>query len=361
MTDLEKAIYDYENSYIGIIELSEKYKIPKEKIRKALEDLGYFLGKGVSPKSVVNIKKAIDEYQKILTEGKEPNIYHLSQKYDVSHAAIKSNLQRLGIKVVRYPKKIQFNEHVFDVIDTEEKAYWLGFFAADGYITTKYNTVGISLASKDKEHVEKFAKFLGCPENVKFKKNSYTSAYLCEVGNAHLKNRLKSYGFDERKSYTLKFPNKSLFKDEELIVHFLRGHFDGDGCIAFHKKFRKKTKDFWCSKRISLVGTKNYISGFQEYFNLWNNKILKGSTENCYTIRTESRAQDVLELLYSNATIYLERKYNLYKNFAPHFAWAGEEKLLNIGESCDANTEIIEEVKESSTSYSVEIEPANAE
>jgi hypothetical protein len=123
MTDLEKAIYDYENSYIGIIELSKKYKIPKEKIRKALEDLGYFLGKGVSPKSVVNIKKAIDEYQKILTEDKEPNIYHLSQKYDISHAAIKSNLQRLGIKVVRYPKKIQFNEHIFDVIDTEEKAY----------------------------------------------------------------------------------------------------------------------------------------------------------------------------------------------------------------------------------------------
>lgn len=123
MTDLEKAVYDYENSYIGIIELSKKYKIPKEKIRKALEDLGYFLGKGVSPKSVVNIKKAVDEYKTILSKGIEPNIYHLSQKYDISHASITSNLKRLGINIVRYPKKIQFNEHVFDIIDTEEKAY----------------------------------------------------------------------------------------------------------------------------------------------------------------------------------------------------------------------------------------------
>ena len=31
-------------------------------------------------------------------------------------------------------KKYNFDEHYFDVIDCQEKAYWLGFICADGYI-----------------------------------------------------------------------------------------------------------------------------------------------------------------------------------------------------------------------------------
>lgn len=56
------------------------------------------------------------------------------------------------------------DETVFDVIDTEEKAYWLGFWYADGYVaslTRKSNyIIGCSLAYKDLEHLEKFAKFI---------------------------------------------------------------------------------------------------------------------------------------------------------------------------------------------------------
>lgn len=74
MTNLEKAVFEYENNYVGIIELSKKYNIPKKMIRESLEQKGYFLGKGVSPKSVVNIKNAVDEYIKIQNTGAEPNI-----------------------------------------------------------------------------------------------------------------------------------------------------------------------------------------------------------------------------------------------------------------------------------------------
>ena len=359
MTNLEKAVFEYENNYVGIIELSKKYNIPKKMIRESLEQKGYFLGKGVSPKSVVNIKNAVDEYIKIQNTGSEPNIWTLAKKYEVSHTSISSNLKRLSINVVRYPKKTQFDEHVFDIIDTEEKAYWLGFFAADGYICKRHHTVGIALASIDKKHVEKFAKFLGCPDNVRFKKNSHTGCYRCDIGNQHLKSTLKSYGFDEDKSHTLKFPSEIIFKDRSLIRHFIRGHFDGDGTILFNKYYRKRTNDYRCVRAMSVVGTKSFLMSLREYLELWESTVRKTGT--IYTLATESRAQEVLDYMYKDSTIYLDRKYNLYKNFAPRFVQTVEEKLLNIGESCDANTEITEESKESSASYSVEVEPEISE
>lgn len=71
---LEQIVKEYEEDFIGICELNKKYKIPNKQIRKILEEKGYNLGRGVSPKSVVNIKKAIDEYKQILDSKKEPNV-----------------------------------------------------------------------------------------------------------------------------------------------------------------------------------------------------------------------------------------------------------------------------------------------
>lgn len=232
---LKRAIFDYENHFIGICELSKNYHIPNKIIRKALEDKGYNLGKGVDPRSVVYIKRAVDEYIDILKSGKEPNIYHISQKYKVSHVSITSNLKRLNIPIVRYPKIIQFNEHIFDEIDTEEKAYWLGFLSADGYIYSRYYGVGLSLAKKDAEHVRKFAKFLGCPENVKYKKSDNThnrscvkkkiaEFYRCDIANKHLHETLRKYGFTPTKSKDCTFVDLKYFKTPDLIRHYIRGY-----------------------------------------------------------------------------------------------------------------------------------------
>jgi hypothetical protein len=55
---------------------------------------------------------------------------------------------------------IEYNRHIFDVIDTPEKAYWLGFIIADGYLNDNKNMLRIKLGNKDKCHLEKFIKFL---------------------------------------------------------------------------------------------------------------------------------------------------------------------------------------------------------
>lgn len=55
-------------------------------------------------------------------------------------------------------KRFQFNENFFEIIDSEPKAYWLGFLFADGYVLTNSNSFGLSLSTKDISHMEKFLK-----------------------------------------------------------------------------------------------------------------------------------------------------------------------------------------------------------
>lgn len=71
-------------------------------------------------------------------------------------------------------------------------------------------------------------------------------------------------------------------------------------------------------------------------------------------------AQKILDYLYSDATIYLNRKYKIVK-LAPKLEESDFEKLIKNGESCDANTVVTGEIKASPAPYSVEIEPAKTE
>ena len=89
-------------------------------------------------------------------------------------------LRSLGIEVVNQQNKLRFNENVFDTIDTEEKAYWLGFIFADGYISSqkegkkKQYKFELTLGVEDIDHLHKFNKFIGYEgDNVKAKPVKY--------------------------------------------------------------------------------------------------------------------------------------------------------------------------------------------
>jgi len=64
-------------------------------------------------------------------------------------------------------------EEAFDNIDTEEKAYWLGFLYADGWVSSKGNTVGLTLALKDIEHLKKYNNFLRYEKGLNISENHY--------------------------------------------------------------------------------------------------------------------------------------------------------------------------------------------
>ena len=80
--------------------------------------------------------------------------------------------------------------------------------------------------------------------NIKFGKSILNEKVFYKVKwivqNKHLWNILNSYGCTPRKSLTLKFPDIKIFKSKDLIRHFIRGYFDGDGCISFSNKDHTK-------------------------------------------------------------------------------------------------------------------------
>lgn len=319
--NLTIAVKEYIENFKGITELSKEFRLPSIDIRNALTELGYNLGRGVSPMSVVNIKNAVDEYIGILNSNIQPNINLLAKKYNVSHSSISSNLKNKNIEIIKYPKVIQFNEHIFDEIDTEEKAYWLGFLHADGYITTRDNTVGLCLAEKDLNHIKKYSKFLGCGDNIKLKKSKTFLSYRCDIGNKYLKNVLvNNYNFTPNKSNDLTFPNPLIFKYEFLIRDYIRGYCDGDGSLFFGKVTSKITGKISNVPRVNILGTHSYLKELINYLISTNITKCDSKSGNLFSINYAcKKAKGVVDYLYKDSNIYLDRKYEKYLDFCRHY------------------------------------------
>ena len=198
---------------------------------------------------------------------------------------------------------IEYNRHIFDKIDTSEKAYWLGFIVADGYLNESKNMLRIKIGDKDKHHLEKFIQFLeGNQDMLKSEKHNitgntqwYVSTYAPQICNA-----LKNLKVEQAKSGHEHIPNI----DEQYYRDFVRGLWDGDGFI------REKLNG------IGLVGSKECLEFVQQFFqNKLNIKPLKIYEHyNTYKIEyrsTKNAIPKILTYLYQQNDIALDRKMEL--------------------------------------------------
>ena len=58
----------------------------------------------------------------------------ISKTLNISRGRFSTWLKNEGVNVSVCPQRKKINENVFKIINTEEKAYWLGFLYADGYV-----------------------------------------------------------------------------------------------------------------------------------------------------------------------------------------------------------------------------------
>ena len=77
----------------------------------------------------LDIEKLAFEFQTT-----EISLTKMAEREGTTRQTLAKYFKGIGIEVINKQNKSKFNEHIFDVIDTEEKAYWLGFIFADGYI-----------------------------------------------------------------------------------------------------------------------------------------------------------------------------------------------------------------------------------
>lgn len=136
---------------------------------------------------------------------------------------IYSRAHKLGLKYHSY------NKNYFAVIDTPEKAYWVGFLTADGYITTQ-SRWGVEINVEDIEHLEKLNKSLDSNITIRTReKKSYGKvSTTCSLNfkSKTMYDDLVRLGFTHDKSYNAEF---STLIPHELRLDYIKGIIDGDG------------------------------------------------------------------------------------------------------------------------------------
>jgi C-5 cytosine-specific DNA methylase len=234
----------------------------------------------------------------------------IATKYNVNVKTIVKILkeQKIVLKPHRYRCYV-FNERFFETIDTEEKAYWLGFLVADGCVAKDRGRITLALAEIDKEHIEKFQ--LSINSKINISNNNKTNSCRLVLNSKLMKNDLINMGCVDNKSYKdIQLP---ILNTVELYRHFLRGIFDGDGCITFDvSKNRYK---------VGFLGSPKLINFINEFLCLMLgiNKVkitsdarFKSDFTRSVTWSGKQNVLSILAFLYNDATIKLNRKYNKY-------------------------------------------------
>lgn len=227
--------------------------------------------------------------------------------------------------------KYKVDVDFFKTIDTEEKAYILGFICADGHVETKNPRINIALKDDDYKLLESIRNAMHSNHPIKrhiertnpYKKSENKILYQCSlsINGKELIEPLIKMGIAGKKTYLL---DSSIMQyiPEHLVRHFLRGYFDGDGCISWDKRYKCGNKS-----TIHVAGNYDFLQGsFNKYFPTKCNLRLYKKSAQChdYTIQDKKEVLRFLAYLYNDAKIYLERKYNLYK----YAMWSCKTELI---------------------------------
>lgn len=201
-------------------------------------------------------------------------------------------------------RKYTLNENFFKDINTETKAYLLGFLMADGSIDEERNT--LRLMCGDLEVVTLLQNSLETNKPIRFVKNNdknsnYKNMYDISICSKVICSDLINNGIIKRKSYFSSFPNIS----QNLINHFIRGYFDGDGHISTHLTFTGNLNFLTQLKKIIYDLTKIDAKVYTR-FPERNNSIITLS----YNKKSEIKI--LKEFLYNNSTVHLKRKHERF-------------------------------------------------
>lgn len=231
----------------------------------------------------------------------------LGREFNCSYGTIRNLLNKHKINSRGNKQGFPRDEFYFNKIDTEEKAYWLGFLYADGCVHTNKNEISIDIT--DKEHIEKFKRAIKAlnhkitsTEDKRFKKAK--TLYQFSIKDKQLHEDLIKWGCIPQKSLLLKkIPNIP----RDYVSHFLRGYFDGDGSLHY----LQGTNNY----RISFVGTKDFLTEVQK--ELQTKVSLQGNIAGkAFVLQISGRKQveRILKYLYkdSKESIRLNRKYQRY-------------------------------------------------
>lgn len=250
------------------------------------------------------------------------SIKSLAKRNNVSVSYMYKLLNQEGYKMknnIEKSQKFGCDSNYFENIDDEHKAYWLGYIYADGYITSDLVRFGISLATKDRgmlellrEDIKATYRICDYISNSGYVANTAYSRLL--VSDRIFVSHLVRQGVIPKKTKTLKRPNLC----DEMVRHFIRGYFDGDGCFNYSVKSHNYT-----SGSVEILGTRDVLDFIESV--LLREKII----ERKYLDLTKkphggimrfrfTRRKDIYNFykyIYTDSIIFLDRKHNKFNEY----------------------------------------------
>jgi hypothetical protein len=231
-------------------------------------------------------------------------------------------------------KDLTVNLNYFNTVDSNNKAYLLGFIAADGSLVKNTGekastTLTITIHQKDVQVLELLKRELNSSLEIKditCKSKSLSSYKLLvkhkrfTISRKELIQDLKKYGLTEKKSLTM--PNIIQNIPTKFKKPFIIGYFDGDGCfvdsLVTKKKHRYSKRDgsflrtdsyIGYNSCISIKGTKDFLQGIVDFLDIptYTLKKLNGQKIDILLIVSNEGILKFYDC-YKDCDFYLQRK-----------------------------------------------------
>ena len=287
---------------------------------------------------IETLKKSIEEglfisdILKVINRNKK-SVFNKMHELDL-HFREKTDIEKS-----LYRRACSVDDNYFETIDSQKKAYWLGWILTDGFIITKinskrgienHNSIGLKLQEKDRNVLEDFKKDLNTDISIKSIKrrkafeytNKITNKTVCIKGGEQAEFRFSSakmvqdlakYGIHQNKTYGVVFPEAL---DSKYYPGFIAGVISGDGCVDI----KKNRKGYIL--RCTIAGTQDLVQKIKDILvkEIGCNpekKISKYESSKCL-YRLELNQTETIALYYwlqKNGISLMERKNKLIEEF----------------------------------------------
>lgn len=190
------------------------------------------------------------------------------------------------------------NEGFFNKWNSE-MAYVLGYIYADGTIYSSSRGKYLAITSIDESTLVKIKNWLSDNHNITSLVPNWPGGktrFKLRIGNRHLYNSLMKLGLYPSKSLTIRMP----LIPKKFLHDFIRGYFDGDGCVHIYRS--KGIKQKIILRKLTVI----FTSGSRKFL------------------------RDLLDTLRSNLIIKQDKVYTSQRSYQLRFATADSINLFRF-------------------------------
>jgi intein-encoded DNA endonuclease-like protein len=304
--DFKKVIEIFENGEYSLRYICNSLDYDYKYVHRVLtRKMGYKLP-DKKPLKNISKDKILEIYDLHLTGI---TITELSKKYNLDFMTIVGQFEKYNLNRYVFVENKKVNHTFFDTIDSEIKAYLLGFFCGDGTVN-KTKSIALLLQSRDVEILNYYRDFIAPSNKLYFYKSkeiTHQDRLKIIIHSSRIKESLLNHGIPENKTYN-GFSSPDVFCKPDLYRHFIRGFFDADGSI--YKSYRSTGFKITCTNTDFLDFCKNEFTKIG-CFNIFFEDI-KDNAANNLKISNKYSIALIKDYFYKDSNFYLKRKFDKF-------------------------------------------------